>query len=310
VDTSPVQDLLLQLPVQANQAGTAVIQTDYDRDGYAVVPGLADPAMVAGLRDIYDQLFENRAGWGRGDFFDMLSEEGNSPAPDMRLPQLAWPSRYAPALIDSPLHRAALGIAQQLLGAEAELVWEFAIMKPPRLGAATPWHQDEASFTVGTPYRHAVSIWIPLQDTDAENGCMLYLPGTHLGPLVPHASVDGAGGRSHALHAVGVDGSSGVAVPLRAGDAVLHHSRTLHAAGPNLSDGPRRALTLEFAVKSDAMIVSRDFDWNRGKQTARDERAAKSTPLAQRLRRSVRLGLLRFAFANKVLRVFRRVRTR
>jgi ectoine hydroxylase-related dioxygenase (phytanoyl-CoA dioxygenase family) len=304
----PTQELQQQIAAQAHHAGMAAIRADYDRDGYAVVPGLAEPAMVAQLRDIYDQLFESRTGWARGDFFDMLSEEGDSPAPDMRLPQLAWPSRYAPALVDSPLHRAALGIARQLLGPEAELVWEFAIMKPPRLGAATPWHQDEASFTVGTPYRHAVSVWIPLQDTDAENGCMLYVPGSHHGPLLPHASVDGATRRAHALHAVGVDGGGGVAVPLRAGDAVLHHSRTLHAAGPNLSDVPRRALTLEFAVKSDAMMVSRDFDWNQGKRSARDDRAAKATPLSYRLRRHVRLSVLRLPFAHKALRVLRRVR--
>lgn len=279
----------------------ADLRTGYEQDGFAVVPGLADAAAVAALRLIYDRLFASRAGWGKGDFFDMLSvEEPSGPAEHtagtaagaMRLPQLAWPSRYAPELAAAPLRRAAEAIGKGLLGPDAELVWEFAIMKPAHVGAPTPWHQDEASFTLGTPYRTAVSIWIPLQDTDATNGCMLYVPGSHRSPLLPHESVDGAG-RAHALRAVGVDPSRGVPVPLRAGDAVLHHSRTLHAAGPNLSDAPRRALTLEFAVKSKADMMRRDFAWNQGKRTAHAERAARATPMSQRLRQGLRRGLIR-----------------
>ncbi|MDN3563938.1 phytanoyl-CoA dioxygenase family protein [Paeniroseomonas aquatica] len=276
----------------------ATIRADYDRDGFAVIPGLADAAELAALRQTYDRLFESQAGWGSGDFFDMLAVEGapgrpaGEAAEALRLPQLAWPSRYAPELAAAPLRLAAEAIGKDLLGPEAELVWEFAIMKPPRVGAPTPWHQDEASFTLGTPYRTAVSVWIPLQDTDAANGCMLYVPGSHRGILLPHESVDAAG-RAHALRAVGVDPSRGVPVPLRAGDAVLHHSRTLHSAGPNTSAAPRRALTLEFAVKSKADMVRRDFAWNHGKRTAHAERAARALPVGQRMRQSLRRTLIR-----------------
>lgn len=268
------------------------IRAAYDRDGFAVVPHLADAATVAALRETYDRLFESRAGWDRGDFFDMLADEGGGAPQQMSLPQLAWPSRYAPELAASPIRQAAQDIGRALLGPTAELVWEFAILKPPGIGAPTPWHQDEASFTLGTPYRTAVSVWIPLQDTDEANGCMLYVPGSQREPLLPHASVDGIG-RAHALHAVGVDASRAVPVPLRAGDAVLHHSRTLHAAGPNRSAAPRRALTLEFAVKSQADMVRRDFAWNQGKRIAHEQRAARATPLVQRLRRGLRHGLIR-----------------
>lgn len=279
----------------------ATIRADYERDGFAVIPGLIDAAALAALRLTYDRLFDSQAGWGSGDFFDMLSVEdakvageaavGTAPGA-LRLPQLAWPSRYAPELASAPLRQAAEAIGKDLLGPNAELVWEFAIMKPARVGAPTPWHQDEASFTLGTPYRTAVSIWIPLQDTDATNGCMLYVPGSHRDALLTHESVDGAG-RAHALRAVGVDPTRGVPVPLRAGDAVLHHSRTLHAAGPNISDAPRRALTLEFAVKSNSDMMRRDFPWNHGKRTAHAERAARATPVVQRLRQSLRRALIR-----------------
>lgn len=266
---------------------------DFERNGFVSVRGLVPPAELTALRDLYDSLFERRAGWDRGDFFDMIDPADKPDQP--RLPQLAWPSRHAPWLAEMETRRKAQALAATILGPKAELVWEFAILKPALIGAATPWHQDEASFTVGTPYNLAVSCWIPLQDVDESLGCMLYKPGSHLGPLLPHASV-GGDKRAHALEAVAPDTTGMVAVPLSAGDCVLHHSRTLHGAGANTSPTPRRALTLEFAVRDPATTMRRDFEWNRAKWTARDERQATATPLKDRLRNQVRRALIRLGW--------------
>ena len=160
------------------------------------------------------------------------------------------------------------------------------------IGAQTPWHQDEAFFTVGTPNRVALSCWVALQDTDETTGCMLYVPGSHRGPLLPHQTV-GSDPRTHGIGAVDPDVSLAVSVPLRAGDAVLHHSRTLHGAGANQSRGPRRALTLEFAVRDRVARVREEFAWNKGKFTYRDERELKAMPLRQRVKRQIKQTLIR-----------------
>ncbi len=290
-------------PSRPGGAGPDALDDDallrFHRDGFVALPGLAGPEEVAALREAYDRLFERRAGWERGAFFDMLSGEEQGATPEFRLPQIAWPSRDEPALAATPLRQAALGVARRILGARAELVWEFAICKPAQIGAATPWHQDEASFTLGTPYRTALSIWVPLQDTDRDNGCLLYLPRSHQGRLLPHESVDGSRRRAHALRAV-VDAAEvearAVAAPLRAGDAVLHHSRTLHGAGANRTGGPRRSLTLEFAVKDPAETLRRDFPWNQGKRTGRDEREWRAMPLREKLLTRLRQGRARLGF--------------
>ena len=279
-----------RVPLVAGLEDTAT--SAFARDGFVVARGVVPPEELEPLRALYDRLFESRAGWERGDLFDMLDPEDRFERP--RLPQLAWPSRQAPWLSGTATWRNAQAAASALLPG-AELVWEFAIMKPPRDGAATPWHQDEASFTIGTPYRTAVSCWIALQDVDEAHGCMLYVPGSHHGPLIDHASV-GGNRRAHALAAVDPDISRAVAVPLSAGDAVLHHSRTLHGAGPNTAAGPRRALTLEFAVRDRAMLMRRDFSWNQGKWTTRDAREAAATPLATRLRHRLRRMLVRLGW--------------
>jgi hypothetical protein len=267
-------------------------RADFERKGFVIVPDVVPAAELPKLREVYDALFASRCGYEKGDFFDMLDPEDHPET--ARLPQLAWPSRHAAWLAETQARANAHRLAEALLPG-CELVWEFAIMKPARTGAETPWHQDEASFTVGTPYRTAVSCWIALQDVDEAMGCMRYVAGTHLGGLMAHDSV-GGDSRAHALAAVAPDVSRAVAVPLRAGEAVLHHSRTLHGAGANTADTPRRALTLEFAVRDKAEMLRQDFAWNRNKWTTRDAREAAAMPLQQKLKRQlrrikVRLGL-------------------
>jgi len=271
----------------------AAARAAYERDGFAVVRGLVPPAELPQLRAVYDGLFETRAGWERGDLFDMIdtAEAGGA----MTLPQLAWPSRHAPWLAETQMTRRAHAVAAEVLGPRAEMVWEFATLKPPEIGAPTPWHQDEAFFTVGTPYRVALSCWVALQDVDDVTGCMIYVPGSHREPLLPHQTI-GADPRTHGIGVVDPDLSRAVSVPLRAGDAVLHHSRTLHGAGANHSTGPRRALTLEFAVRDRAELIREDFTWNKGKFTYRDERERRSTPLKQRLKRQVKQTLIRLGW--------------
>jgi hypothetical protein len=44
------------------------------------------------------------------------------------------------------------------------------------------------------------------------------------------------------------------------------------------------------------MLMRRDFSWNQGKWTARDEREAAATPFATRLRHQVRRILVRLGW--------------
>ena len=272
---------------------TSTQRADYDRDGYVAFPVIATQDDVLRVRAVYDTLFAEKRGWEKGDFFETGGDFGDAVPV---LPQMNWLSRYEPGLCDSSFHRNALGIARELLGPSAELVWEFAIMKPAFTGGETSAHQDEASFTRETDYSRAVTVWMPLQDVDLRNGCMEYVQGSHLGLLHPHRSV-GGDVRAHGLEAIVPDSPTFTPVPLRAGDAVIHHSRTLHYAGRNLSTLPRRAYILEFAVRSDEQAMAESHPWILAKRTARDARQRSATPARQlvieRLRR-IRKGTRRF----------------
>jgi hypothetical protein len=56
--------------------------------------------------------------------------------------------------------RNALALATQLLGPGTEAQGNHAIMKPAGMGAATPWHQDEAYWNPELAY-NALSVDTP-----------------------------------------------------------------------------------------------------------------------------------------------------
>ncbi len=243
--------------------------TFYHREGYLAIDAITTPEEVAWLREIYDRLFAQRAGREEGNQFDLAGadEEGVTAS----LPQILRPDKYAPELARSLCRVNALAIAKQLLGAEAEYHGEHAILKPALHGAETPWHQDEAYWDADLEYNE-LSVWIPLQEANLENGCMHFIPGSHKLEVMPHHPIN-HDPRIHGLEIDASDASKAVACPLPPGGATFHGPRMLHYTPPNRSAIPRRAYILGFGTPAKKRVTPRDFYWNRQKTTAREERA-------------------------------------
>jgi len=270
-------------------AGTSVMTAEqvaaFHRDGFVSVQNLSSRAEIESLKEAYDRLFSERRGWDSGDLFDMVGRDDLKKG--LSLPQMLWPSRYEPLLRQTALYHNAYAIAQQLLGPKLENILEHAIMKPAGQGAATPWHQDDAFSRPGTGFVEAISIWMPLQDVSVASGCMQYVRGSNHGPLLDHQSPNNDP-RIHGLQIKGeFDLTNAVPVPLSAGDAVIHHSRTIHGAGVNSGTEPRRAYILGYSVQSRPHErMMKDYPWNLEKQTAREERELQAmTPLRRSWRR-------------------------
>lgn len=219
--------------------------------GYLVLRGLTTDAEVRGLQSVYDRLFDPATEIAEEDRVELAGGATGM------LPQILNPDRYAPELRASAAFRNATAVAQALLGPEAELMGLHAIRKPPRSGAPTPWHQDEAYWDPS--YRHrAISIWIPLQPATLANGCLSSVPGSHRDELREHELT--APDCAEGLQAVEQVVTGGVACELHAGDATVHDGRTLHSAGPNTTDEPRRALVVAFRT-APVWIEQRSVPW-------------------------------------------------
>jgi hypothetical protein len=240
----------------------------YRREGFLRAPQFADAAAVQVLLPIYDRLFEARAGYDEGNYFDMVAPETEAA---FRTPQMLRLTRYAPELEQSPVFTAGLAIARQLLGPSARLTMDHGILKPARSVEPTPWHQDEA-FWDGRYEHEGLSIWIPLQPVDAESGCLHFVPASHRRRVLRHRTI-GEDPRVHGLEVPDLAPRLVEVCPLPLGGATIHHVRTLHYSAPNRSDIDRRAYVLVFQGKRRRRLISRPQHWQLTKATARAARA-------------------------------------
>jgi ectoine hydroxylase-related dioxygenase (phytanoyl-CoA dioxygenase family) len=133
--------------------------------------------------------------------------------------------------------------AEALLERRAYYLFDHAIYKMPRSGAATPWHQDQAYLGKSAGIQ-SVHFWIPLQDTDATNGCLRFVPHSHEAELQPHVSAYAA--NPHVLRTCSDYSGRAVAVPLRKGDMSIHTNLTIHSSGANESNTVRKAWIIHF----------------------------------------------------------------
>lgn len=245
----------------------------FNTEGYLSVPALTTPEDVARIRDIYDRLFTQRAGRDKGDQFDLAgTDEDNKEAV---MPQILNPAGYAPELKETLLLTNVGILAKQLFGDAVSFGFAHAIYKPPRISPETPWHQDASYWHADYDYK-SVSIWVPLQEATLENGCMHFIPRSHVGMnILRHRSIN----NDPRIHGLELDPAelhhvkNSVACPLPPGGCTIHGGYMLHYAGPNISDIPRRAIILNAGLPGTKRAVPRDLYWNREKQTARTQRA-------------------------------------
>ena len=260
-----------QIELEATAELTQKQVDSYHDDGYLALDALTTSDEVVRLRAIYDRLFEERAGREVGDQLDLAGVgDGTGEA---KLPQIVEPIKYAPELAEGYYRVNAFAIARQLLGPATEYSGEHAIFKPAFIGPETPWHQDEAYWDASFDH-NSLSIWIPLQPATLENGCMWFVPKSHRAGVLPHHTID-HDPRIHGLEVDEVDKVSAASCPIPAGGCTIHSSRTLHYAGPNRSDAPRRAYILVYRTPPMPNTEGRRFPWNEEKRTARRERAAR-----------------------------------
>jgi len=160
-------------------------------------------------------------------------------------------------------------LAQQLLGTNVITKNLQYFNKPPKIGAATPPHQDGFYFKLNPP--KALTLWLTLNDTDEENGCVRYGVGSHLKGMREHG-LTGTLGFSQGISDYGNENDrlNELPVPASEGDLIAHDSLTIHLAGKNLSnDRPRRAIGFIFyssEAKEDSMEINEYKDELKGQQ--------------------------------------------
>ena len=129
----------------------------------------------------------------------------------------------------------------KLAGVDGIRVWHDQTLQKRAWDNPTSWHVDDPNWSFHSP--NAISIWIALDDATIQNGCMYYLPGSH--KMTNYEKKGHFGPNMGALFDEYPEFREidPVAAEMKAGSAGFHNGLTAHAAGPNMTPYPRRAMT-------------------------------------------------------------------
>ncbi|WP_181909804.1 phytanoyl-CoA dioxygenase family protein [Paenibacillus taihuensis] len=230
----------------------------YNRDGYLVLEDLLDDAdmepprqaMMEKVSMIADELFEH------GLITDKLTNEPFH----YRLAKLfdgltdqhflqfgrSWRDRLEGYfhLLRNP---KILDAVESLVGEEifANPVYNTRPKVPRVAAGAVPWHQDK-SYWPDSNANPVVTVWISFVDATFENGCLHIKPRTQNTKLLEWHAEKLTGTSYTALHEHQLGSRKTVALPVKAGTAILFNDRLLHMSTPNNSDHVRWSVDLRY----------------------------------------------------------------
>ncbi len=206
------------------------LRQDFDRQGYAIYRQVLDPGLVGEASQHVDWLAERH--------------------PDLR------PERLGHNLMtDDPFwvrlisDDRLLDIAAQYVGPDIALFASHYLSKPPGDGMPVLWHQDGAYWPLEP--MQVVTLWLAVDDSTPENGCMRVIPGTQGMDLQQlQSKTDVANVLSSTMDTGLVDESKAVDIVLRAGDVSVHHPNVIHGSNANTSGQRRCGLTIRYIPTS------------------------------------------------------------
>ena len=149
-----------------------------------------------------------------------------------------------PAWLEFAKIPAILDMVEQLIGGDF-ILWGMTIFgKPARNGKMTLWHQDGDYYPIEP--LETCTIWISLDGSTPEQGCMQFIPGSHRDHAVYSHHVEEREDATLAqiIDDDQVDLSQAQDVVLEPGQISIHDVYLVHGSGPNLSDKRRMGLVL------------------------------------------------------------------
>jgi chlorinating enzyme len=146
-------------------------------------------------------------------------------------------------------HPRVLDVIEDFIGPDIALWSSHFIAKPRGDGKAVPWHTDGAYWNRRLEPMEVITLWLAVDPSKKENGCMRVLPGSHrrktdLGEYVPvdaDANVFGI-----EINPEYVDDSRVVDLELEVGECHFHDAWTLHSSAPNTSEMRRCGYTMRY----------------------------------------------------------------
>lgn len=214
----------------------------YHENGYLAGVKILSDDQVEALRAELAEFFQPEHD-GSDLWYEYHTNESSSPDTVLFHALGSW--RLRPGFHDALWNPAFTVPASQLLDGAVRFWHDQLFCKPARHGGVVAWHQDYSYWTRTKPMAH-LTCWIGLDDSTRDNGCLFYVPKSHLWELLP---ITGLAGNMDAIKDVLTPSQweqfqSPVAIELKKGECSFHHPLLVHGSFENKTERPRRALVL------------------------------------------------------------------
>jgi len=221
-----------------------------EREGYAVLPGVLEPELVARLVREIERAFES-----------LPTERGRPDRAEFRYAML---NRSA-ACQEAVAHPAVLAAIEPLLGEDCHVIANTAWRNPPSFGGG-PWHCDAGPHVPrpeGVPWDEripypvfALGAHLYLRDCPLACGPTAVIPGSHRsGRLPPFDRLNDA--------SLAYEGRAAVVLEAHAGDVAMFVSDAWHRGLPALAGGSGRLfLQAHYARRDLAQRIRTTADAN------------------------------------------------
>ena len=149
-----------------------------------------------------------------------------------------------------------LNIVSLFLGENIANFTAHYICKPPYNGQAVLWHQDGAYWNL-EPMK-AVSLWLAIDHSNTDNGCLRVIPGSHHLPLQELKLDDSEPNMLFSGIDYEIDTSKAVDIILQPGDVSVHNPFIIHGSKSNKSANRRCGLDMGF-IETSTKVGNKDL---------------------------------------------------
>ncbi len=213
----------------------SAVKPDYDRDGYAYLPGFLDMDAIKEIRAELQRFIEQKVPEMPAGY--VFYEDKNDPATLKQLQDIHQYSSFFNDILKGSRFEELAGVLLEDTTVPRNLEY---FNKPAHIGKATPPHQDGYYFML-KPCK-AITMWLALEEADETNGCVRYIKGSHLKGMRPHGRTQTLGFSQGITDYSDADFSSEIFFRAKPGDLLVHDAMTIHRTDPNESDRSRKAL--------------------------------------------------------------------
>jgi len=258
---------------------TADQLSQYETEGYTMVPDVFEPADLQPIREELTQLIHEAAVKlkAEGKVSILYQEEPF----ERRLTRLyaecgleitapivgrGGGGHSGPALFALVTHRSLLARVESLVGQEivGSSVYRIRPKIPGQERAVVPWHQDSGYFSPHCDQDLIVTCWMPLVDARPDNGCLRVLPRSHRQGVSRHHT-NGPGGFLVIVEE-DLPEAEPVTVPVPLGGVLFMTNRTPHSSTAHEVDEVRWAIDVRYQsadIPNNIGELPEDFDLER-----------------------------------------------